>query len=68
MSGIGFVGDRLLIWCVAVLLAWRAYGGSRAGGGEMDHVGGGGGGESAGWSYPCTSDDVYCIVEEWSFF
>ncbi|KAJ7591026.1 hypothetical protein C8J56DRAFT_781663 [Mycena floridula] len=71
------IGGFCLFW-IAVLLAWRAFTHSsisaeRAG--ELNLVGGRDGGprRDPGFTggvlpYPCSGDDLYCTVEEWSFF
>ncbi|KAF8914626.1 hypothetical protein CPB85DRAFT_521624 [Mucidula mucida] len=62
------IGGFGLFW-IAVLLAWRAYT-QGSGHGDFDGTVSRGQDSYTGsvLPYPCRADDMYCIVEEWSFF
>jgi hypothetical protein len=58
-----------------MLIAWRAFSrGSDLGpAGDIDFPVASAGGRESGFSggirpYPCSSDDIYCVVEEYTFF
>lgn len=61
-----------LFW-VATLLAWRAYShsaGDPGRAGEVDFPVASAGKQEPRYirPYPCSSDDIYCVVEEYAFF
>ncbi|KAK0190921.1 hypothetical protein F5146DRAFT_1046321 [Armillaria mellea] len=61
-----------LFW-VAVLLAWRAFTQASVSPGRAGTMGVTSSRREAGFTggalpYPCSADDIYCVVEEWSFF
>ncbi|KAK0491049.1 hypothetical protein IW261DRAFT_59517 [Armillaria novae-zelandiae] len=64
--------DVGLFW-VAVLLAWRAFTQGSVTPGRAGTMGATSSRREAGFTggalpYPCSADDIYCVVEEWSFF
>jgi len=63
------IGGMALFW-IAALVAWRALRGESTGGsGAAKAVStalGGRGGRSDDW--PCGKNDVYCVVEEYSYW
>ncbi|KAL1747445.1 hypothetical protein HDZ31DRAFT_72215 [Schizophyllum fasciatum] len=67
------IGGFGLFW-LAAYMGWRAVrqrsGGealapSTGGGGE---VRGGGASNRGGWPYPCSGNDIYCIMEEYTYY
>lgn len=70
------VANCLRMWVddfAAFLMAWRALGKNDYAGGDMatnvpaspprqDY------GNSRGRSWPCSPNDAYCVVEEWSYY
>ncbi|KAF8897547.1 hypothetical protein BD779DRAFT_386240 [Infundibulicybe gibba] len=56
------IGGFALFW-MASLLAWRGF---SSHGSDLSY--GSGGGRAGFGSSPCSSDDVYCMVEEYTYF
>lgn len=61
-----------LFW-VATLLGWRAFTHGSVSPGQAGAMGATSSHREAGFTggalpYPCSADDIYCVVEEWSFF
>ncbi|TRM67577.1 hypothetical protein BD626DRAFT_479200 [Schizophyllum amplum] len=64
------IGGFGLFW-LAAYMGWRAMR-QRSGGDALAESSSGGavgsGGGSGRWPYPCSSNDIYCIVEEYAYY